>query len=166
MIRSQKPIGNRDGFTLLEILLVVAAIAILASIVIIAINPTKQLGETRDAQRSADVNTVMNALYQYSLDNNGNFPAGVDATTGTSQVLGLDTTGCNTTCTNANGGSSEVSCVDLSTDLVADYLVDIPFDPSTGDADNTDYYINVDGNNRLVVGACDPDQATTIEVTR
>ena len=74
---------NRKGFTLLEILLVVAALAILAGIVILAINPTKQLGETRDAQRNSDVNAILNAVYQYSIDNNGFYPAGNGGTAGT-----------------------------------------------------------------------------------
>lgn len=36
--------GTRSGFTLIEVLLVVALLSILAGIVILAINPIKQLG--------------------------------------------------------------------------------------------------------------------------
>src|SRR6185369_3970416 len=71
---------RQGGFTLLEVLLVVAIIAILAGIVIIAINPGKQLGDTRNAQRQADVTTILNAVYQYALDNNGVVPATITAT--------------------------------------------------------------------------------------
>lgn len=158
---------NKKGFTLLEILLVVAAIAILAGIVIIAINPSKQLGDTQNAQRESDVNAILNAVYQYSLDNGGSFPAGLDADDTSSQVLGTAASGCDSTCTNADGADgSEAACVDLSGDLVADYIVDIPTDPQTGTDANTDYYINVDANDRLVVGSCDPEQSATIEITR
>ncbi len=153
----------KQGFTLLEVLLVVAAISILAGIVIIAINPGKQLGDTRNAQRRSDVNTILNAVYQYSLDNNGNLPSDIDSVTTSSQVLGTATTGCDTTC----GATTTVaSCVDLSQELVPTYIVGIPTDPQTGTAANTDYYINKDANGRITVGACDPEQGATISVTR
>ena len=51
---------KKNGFTLIEVLLVVAIIGILAAIVIIAINPRKQLGDPNDATRRADVTTILN----------------------------------------------------------------------------------------------------------
>ncbi len=154
--------SSHRGFTLLEILLVVAAIGILAGIVILALNPGKQLGDTRNAQRRADVNTILNAAYQYSIDNSGNFPGGIDAITASSQVLGTAVAGCNTTCT---ATTTVVACANL-TSTIPTYIVGIPQDPSSGNAANTDYYINRVASGRLTVGACNPERGVVISVTR
>lgn len=53
----------RKGFTLIEILIVVAIIAILASVVLIGLGPTQRIG--RDARRIADLRQVQNGLELY-----------------------------------------------------------------------------------------------------
>ncbi len=86
-----KILNNKRAFSLVEVILVIAAIAILASIVIIAINPQKQLAETRNAKRSSDINNIMKAVYQYSIDNNGNFPEGINESW---QMIGSSSESC------------------------------------------------------------------------
>ena len=154
---------GRGGFTLIEILLVVAAIAILAGIVIIAINPNKQLGDTRNAQRRSDINAILNAVYQYAIDNNGSLPAGIDSTIGTSQVLGTAGSGADSTCT---ATSTVAAAVDLTSVLVPTYLVAIPRDPQSGTDANTDYYINKYASGRMTVGVCDAEQNASINISR
>jgi type IV pilus assembly protein PilA len=153
----------QKGFTLLEVLLVVAVIAILAGIVIIAINPGKNLGDSRNSQRSADVNTIINGTYQYVLDNNGNLPA-VGARTGAVALSTTPTEICNTTTATCTG------LVDLAV-LTASgkYLVAIPKDPQcpTGcNANGVGYNIAKDANGRLIVAAMNPEQGKTISVTK
>ena len=151
---------QRRGFTLLEILLVVAAIAILAGIVVLAINPTKQLGDTRNSARRADVNTILNAVYQYAIDNNGSIPATI--TTGT--ACGVSTQEiCKT-----GGSCSGLS--DLSTYLVstsARYLVSIPVDPSGATTNGSGYQVYKNSTtNRVTVCAPSAEQSATISVSR
>lgn len=168
----------RHGFTLIELLLVIGIIAILASIVIVAINPTKQLGDARDAQRRSDVNAVLNAVYQYSIDNNGAMPGGVGAVITAvpkeicQQGAGTPAANLATCITNgavAGAGGSVFLEVDLTTN--AKYLGAIPTDPKpdtdvTHYTGLTSYTISQDATGRVTVTARDPEGDNAISITR
>ena len=106
---------TKKGFTLLEILLVIALLGILASIVLIAINPNRQLATGRNVVRLSAINTINNAVSEYTIKNRGAYPAGI--TTGAYQDI------CPVGVTSG--------CVDLSV-LVPTYLAEIPLDANGG----------------------------------
>lgn len=54
--------GSQDGFTLLELLIVVSIIAILSVALIFVLNPAETLKKSRDAQRISDMSTMKTAL--------------------------------------------------------------------------------------------------------
>lgn len=50
------------GFTLLELLIVIAILAVLGALVIFVLNPAETLAKARDSQRIADLSTIKTAL--------------------------------------------------------------------------------------------------------
>jgi prepilin-type N-terminal cleavage/methylation domain-containing protein len=140
---------QNKGFTLLEILLVIAAIGILAAIVLVAINPNRQLAQARNAQRRADINTIYKALEQYLIDN-GSYPNSINSNykeicnTGTEQV----------------GGATDCSGkADLRV-LVPTYLAAIPTDPSGGE-----YRVGINIlNNRISIEATGVESGQSIVI--
>ena len=107
------------GFTLLEILLVVGIIAILAGIVIVAINPGRQLAQTRNVERRSDLKQINSAIQQFYIDHSYYPASSTDYITSLVEI-------CDTgTATSSNDCSGFVNL----TELVPTYITAIPVDP-------------------------------------
>lgn len=121
----------------------------------VSYNPstTTNLSDARDAQRRSDVNTILNAIYQYAIDNNGTIPS--DIPTGAVKEI------CN------SRASSCGDRVNLNV-LTGSYIVQIPLDPSIEDSitsKGTGYWVMMDSNGRLTVTAKNAENGA-ISVTR
>lgn len=147
----------RRGFTLIEVLVVIGIIAILAGVVLVAVNPNRQFQQARDSQRTSNTAAILNALGQYIVDHKGELPSSIASTTAEQTI--------------SEGGA------DLCEDLVPTYLPALPSDPgsdhsggvSESDCDNYDtkYTIQKDNNGRLTVAAdAETPGADPISITR
>lgn len=57
--------NRKDGFTLLELLIVISIIAVLSVALVLVLNPAEALRKSRDAQRISDLSTLKTALGLY-----------------------------------------------------------------------------------------------------
>lgn len=151
--------NNKKGFTLIELLVVIAIIAILATVVFVALNPVTRFADARNSRRYSDVNSILTAIHEYIVDNDGSLPSGLSTSMSETQ-LGTCASGGATLC---SGAAS--ACVNLSTPLVP-YLKSIPLDPADGTASTTAYSVAVDANNIVTVTACSAENGETIEISR
>lgn len=122
---------KRNGFTLIEMLLVIGIIAILAAIVINAINPAKQLSDARSVDRARATREIENAILQYIIDGNEvTVPDGMLNAVPICQDE-VDPTDCATV---------PPTGMDMSF-LVPEYLVSLPLDPNETGTKLTGYYV-------------------------
>lgn len=161
----------RKGFTMVELIIVIAIIAVLAAGVFVAVDPARRLHEARNSRRSTDVASILDTLVKIQTDNKGtHYTTVAAATAGSFYAIGTSTSGCDVTCT---AKTTQAGCLDLSA-IPSSYIASIPMDPSTGTVANTDYYLSKSATGTLTVGACDAEgegsggsgAAPTIAVSR
>ena len=58
------------GFTLIELLIVIGVLGVLATVLLIIIDPVKQLQRARDTKRKANIAQIQQALELYRADRN------------------------------------------------------------------------------------------------
>ncbi len=105
--------------------------------------------DARNAQRKADVNLILNAIYQYSIDYNGALPSTISST-----VRNICSSGAE-------------SCTGVSLRILeGKYLPRIPKDPQWGDDKVTGYTIVKDATQRITVTAPYAEGSVKISVTR
>lgn len=147
------------GFTLIEVLIVIGILAILATLVLVAVNPGRQFKLARDTKRAADIATILSAVSQNIADHAGVFTCGEDA---------LDIPEIETTIMSDQGGFDLAECV------VPKYISALPFDPGQTSAKwntetdyNTGYNIQRDSFNRVTISATgEGEDNDIISVTR
>ncbi len=102
-----------------------------------------------------DVTTILNAVYQYAIDNNGTVPSAITTT-----ATGV--------CATTGASCATASLIDLGV-LTTNgrYLVSMPGDPSTGTSTDTGYTIVRSATTgRVTVAAPGAEVGATISVTR
>lgn len=149
---------SSKGFTLIELLVVIGILAVLLAITLIAINPARQFEQANNTQRASDVNAILNAVWQYAVDQNGS-------------LTNLNIPGTLTNISSDSAGGD----VDLCPLIAPQYIAELPVDPQTGSwTDCTNYdtqYSIMQANGRVTVSApdtepVDADATNDISVTR
>lgn len=151
-----KPTKSEYGFTLLELLIVIAVMAILAGVLFVALNPAARFEDSRNGRRWADSNAILSAIKLDQVDNGGSYHANIEALTDNMYYqIGGATTGCGDTCSNPSVTLQD-SCVELFYLIDEGYLADTPVDPNASgkSLDKTGYYVYKYDSGQLAVGSC------------
>lgn len=150
--------SEQKGFTLIEILIVIGIIAVLAAVVLVAVNPARQFKLARDAQRTSNVNAILNTIGQNIAEHHGLFMCGTDTTATVIPPV--------PTVISSSGGFDLARCV------VPAYISSLPFDPSVTNAFytstssyDTGYVIYADDQGRVTASSTG-EITPSISVTR
>lgn len=113
---------KNKGFTLLELLIVIAILAVLATTAVLVINPNETLKKARSAQRLNDLRAIEDAVIHYAAANGG-YPS----TSG----------GIRSECSGWGGYTATTTIPGL----VPTYLAKLPADPRMDTVTNKSCYL-------------------------
>jgi hypothetical protein len=151
----------RNGFTTVERVVAIFGTAVLIAAVAYLLYSAGHVAAARNAERTKDARTILDAVYQLTIDRQGVIPAEI---TGTLQQIGTASDGCAIQC--GEGGVTSQGCLNLDPLLVDAYLIELPVDPAQGSRERTGYAIEQSPGGRIYVYACLAERELQIRAGR
>lgn len=149
---------KNNGFTIIEVLITIALIAVIGGTILYFLNPADQYAQARNTERQTHVNTIAQAVREWLTDNRGSI-----ATACPSGPLPTSTTQIG----NGSGNYNLEPCLIPTSTLLTHYLTVMPLDPSSGTSTATGYYLSFDPTStQITISAPNAELGATISVTR
>lgn len=79
----------QKGFTLIELIIVIAIIGVLAAAVAVAIDPIDKINAANDSKVVQDTRIIYDAALRYATNNNGTIPANTSLLTSSGELKGV-----------------------------------------------------------------------------
>lgn len=150
--------GRHRGFTLVELMVTMALIAVLVGAYLMMANPAGQLASSRNTRRKTDLQNIMLAIKENVLE------GGTEQFICSSGAIPTSTK----TMGSASGSYNIAPCL-----IPADGIAAMPFDPLASSAYytspsnyNTGYTIIVNGSGTITLGAPSAELGKTITYTQ
>lgn len=125
---AQKKLASAKGFTLVELIVVIAIIAILAAVLLLVINPVELLRRGRDATRLSDMATLQQAISVELQDTTASNPL----CNGSAYPCGPNTASTSNRAINGTGWVSVNFTLAPGASKPTISFAVLPIDPSTG----------------------------------
>ncbi len=166
---------NEKGFTLVEILIVIAILAILAAAVVIVINPSEMLAQARDAERITGIESLKKSIDLYTVDNSTG-PFGVsqtvyisipDTSATCANIVGLPTLpvlwsyNCVTAANLRNTNGTGWIPLDFNTIKGGSLIPYLPIDPQNDQALGK-YYSYIPGGSYVLTALMESEKQTKV----
>ena len=141
------------NLTIVQKIVIALAIVIILAVAVYFINPPKKFLEMRNSQRRSDVVNILNSVYQYSIDHNGQLPSIISST---------PTMICKTKAPSCDG------LVDISeiTSNKKYLLSQVPVDSKEKDVNSSGYQIVKLGSGRISVSAPLAENGAVISLSK
>ena len=152
----------KQGFTKVELLMIVAIVSIFLIVAFAALNPATKLQESRNTIRWNDVNSLLSAIGKCTAENSNSTASCGLLEEGMVYQIGTCTANGNVNCPSAG-----VKCLDLGAEPgLGAYIQSVPIDPaSSGNSETTGYSVSV-SSGVVTIASCLAEGGEAISVSR
>lgn len=174
-MRTMDKYNSRRSFTLIEMLVVLAIVAVLSTVVILALNPAELIKQSRDTTRFSDLATLNTAVNIFNTDVSGGFLGtstivylSIPDTSKTCNNLGLQaptgwTYNCVTATSTRNTNGTGWVPINLNSISAGAPISALPVDPQN--TTSTSYYAYVAGSGAWQISSKIESQKYSAQVT-